>query len=102
MKITQGKWEYHYDGHGGIYIQTQEKQIGYVSNTEEQEANARLIVLASQMLEALKQAKSIICTLKLSMCVHPDCTEGSEFDDLTTTAQEFEDEIEQLIKKTTE
>ena len=33
------------------------------------------------------------------MLVHPDCEEGSEFDDYTTSAQETENQIEELINK---
>jgi hypothetical protein len=33
------------------------------------------------------------------MLAHPDCTEGSEFDDFTTSAQETEDEIQNYIEK---
>jgi hypothetical protein len=36
------------------------------------------------------------------MLAHPDCVEGSEFDDYTNLAEEVENEIEALIKKTTE
>ena len=33
------------------------------------------------------------------MLAHPDCQEGSEFDDFTTLAQETEDELEDYIEK---
>jgi len=62
-------------------------------------ANAQLIASAPDLLEALQVAKDTICSLKLSMNVHPDCTEGSEFDDYTSTAQEVEDQIEMVLKK---
>lgn len=55
-----------------------------------------------EILEALTEAKRTICALKLSLMAHPDCTEGSEFDDMTTRLQEMEDEIESLLKKATE
>ena len=51
------------------------------------------------MKKTLKKAKRTIASLKLAMLAHPDCTAGSEFDDLTTTAQEVEDELEKLIKQ---
>jgi hypothetical protein len=51
------------------------------------------------MKKTLKKAKRTIASLKLAMLAHPDCTAESEFDDLTTTAQEVEDELEKLIKQ---
>lgn len=65
-------------------------------------ANAKLISNALEILCKLEEARQTIATLKRSMLVHPDCEEGSEFDDLTSSAQEIEDEIESLIKDTTE
>ena len=50
------------------------------------------------LIDLLLKAKSTICSLKLSMLAHPDCTEGSEFDDYTSLAQETEDELENYIK----
>lgn len=54
-----------------------------------------------EMLEMLEKAKSTLGVLRRSITAHPDCTEGSEFDDLTDMAQEIEDRIEELIKKAT-
>ena len=51
------------------------------------------------LIDLLLKAKSTICSLKLSMLAHPDCTEGSEFDDYTSLAQETEDELENYINK---
>jgi hypothetical protein len=51
----------------------------------------------AELVEMLKEAKSMIGKLRRSMSVHPDCTIGSEFDDYTTDAQNLEDEIESLI-----
>ena len=51
----------------------------------------------AELVDALKEAKSMIGKLRCSMSVHPDCTIGSEFDDYTTDAQNLEDEIESLI-----
>lgn len=48
----------------------------------------------AELVEMLKEAKSMIGKLRRSMSVHPDCTVGSEFDDYTTDAQNLEDEIE--------
>ena len=48
-----------------------------------------------------KEAKKVIQSLKLSMLAHPDCTDGSEFDDYATTAQDIEFEIELIIKEAT-
>lgn len=47
----------------------------------------------------LRKANKVIQSLKLSMLVHPDCENGSEFDDLTSTAQEMEDEINEFLSK---
>jgi hypothetical protein len=68
----------------------------------EEHANALLISKALDLLEELDKARQIIRSLKLSMLGHPDCTYNSEFDDLTTKAQQSEDEIEKLIKEATE
>lgn len=51
-----------------------------------------------ELVEALRNASNVIQRLKLSMLVHPDCVEDSEFDGLTSTAQETEDKIENLLK----
>lgn len=52
---TPGPWESSgYDGHGGITINSDARQIGYASMCREQEANARLIAAAPDLLEALK------------------------------------------------
>lgn len=50
------------------------------------------------LLQLLLKAKKTICSLKLSMLAHPDCEEGSEFDDFTSLAQDTEDEIDDYIK----
>ena len=51
----------------------------------------------TELVEKLKEAKSMIGKLRRSISVHPDCTIGSEFDDYTTDAQNLEDEIDSLI-----
>ena len=53
------------------------------------------------MFEALKKAKSTISRLQSSMMAHPDCTEGSEFEDYVYLAQDNIEEIEELLKKAT-
>lgn len=68
---------------------------------DEVSRNFKLIASAPKLLDALQDAIKLICSLKLSMLAHPDCTEGSEFDDYTSSAQEFEDAAEALIKKAT-
>jgi hypothetical protein len=52
----------------------------------------------AELVDALKEAKSMIGKLRRSMSVHPECIIGSEFDDYTSNAQNLEDEIESLIK----
>ena len=51
----------------------------------------------AELVEMLKEAKSMIGKLRRSISVHPDCTIGSEFDDYTSDAQNLENEIESLI-----
>lgn len=52
-------------------------------------------------LQLIVDAKNMICELKLSMMAHPDHTEGSEFDDYTSLAQEMEDSLAAFIKTET-
>lgn len=66
----------------------------------------RCEMLPSQLLNELSnvsgiliEARGCISSLKRSILVHPDCTEGSEFDDYSSYAQEVEDKIESLIQK---
>lgn len=54
-----------------------------------------------EIVEMLKKAKSTIGRLRLSMSVHPDCEENSEFADYVDLADEQEQEIELIIKKVT-
>ena len=69
---------------------------------KESHANGLLISKAHEMLEMLERAKVELSRIKCSMMAHPDCTEGSEFDDYTSSAQDVENNIEQLIKEATE
>jgi hypothetical protein len=87
----------------GLGVENIDKVVISVwGNDEEAKANALLISKALDLLEELDKARQIIRSLKLSMLGHPDCTYNSEFDDLTTKAQQSEDEIEKLIKEATE
>lgn len=54
-----------------------------------------------QAVSTLKEARVVIAKLKRSMLAHPDCEDGSEFDDMTATAQQMEDKIDNLIKEIT-
>ena len=49
----------------------------------------------------LKEKKKTICRLRLSMSVHPDCKEGSEFADYVDLADSTEIHLEQLLTKIT-
>jgi hypothetical protein len=50
-----------------------------------------------EMREILNEARTVIARMKRSMLVHPDHKEGSEFDDLTTSAQEIENQIGEYL-----
>lgn len=118
FKGTKGRWEIEghpyfdeEDGYVGAYnITTQNREQTVTAipayefwgqTIETAKANALLISKAPEMLEMLEKAMIELSRIKLSMLAHPDCTVGSEFDDYTTSAQECEDEIEQLIKEAT-
>lgn len=58
--------------------------------------------LKEKMLEMLNKARVELSKIRHSMMAHPDCIEGSEFDDYTTSTQKCEDEIEQVIKEAKE
>jgi hypothetical protein len=108
FKFTKGKWTSFkpQDGNGFVYVNNEYLTTGTIATCygdgEEPQANALLISKAPDLLEELDKARQIIRSLKLSMLGHPDCTYNSEFDDLTTKAQQYEDEIEKLIKGATE
>ncbi len=53
-----------------------------------------------EMRELLDESKKQLSRLKSSMLSHPDCTEGSEFDDYTSLSQDLENEIQELLNKT--
>jgi hypothetical protein len=54
--------------------------------------------MSKELEELLADAAKTIGSLKRSMMAHPDCEEGSEFDDYTSTAQEMEDKIETYLR----
>ena len=52
-----------------------------------------------KLVEMLKKSKSTISRISLSMNVHPDCQENSEFADYVDLAIETESEIDELLKQ---
>jgi len=77
----------------------------YGHNDENIRMNAELIAdafnvanetnkLPSELREERDELKKRMQSLVLSMSAHPDCTEGSEFDDLSSLAQELINKIE--------
>ena len=48
--------------------------------------------------ELLKESRNRLQSLMLSMLAHPDCTEGSEFDDMTSLAQYLIDKIDKELE----
>src|SRR5699024_7400870 len=50
------------------------------------------------MKKLLKDSRNRLQSLMLSMLAHPDCTEGSEFDDMTSSAQEMIDKIDEKLE----
>lgn len=72
---------------------------------EEAKANAELIadtfntanetqLLPSELQEQRDELLKTLQSLVLSMAAHPDCTKGSEFDDLSSLAQELINKID--------
>jgi hypothetical protein len=91
-EYTKGPWEIRYLSGIDMEIVSNEGSIckfnGYShsielmnENEEKERANAQLIAAAPLLLKALE-------SMSLSMCAHPDCTEGSEFEDMVSTAEE--------------
>lgn len=68
---------------------------------EEHNANVAVVLKAPELLEKLLAAKYTLASLRRSITAHPDCEEGSEFDDMSSTAQRLENEIENLINEAT-
>lgn len=56
----------------------------------------------NEEIDLLFKARRTISRMKLSMLAHPDCTEGSEFDDFTTKAEEVQDQITDYLETLTE
>lgn len=54
---------------------------------------------AVEMFNLLKKSITEISRIKGSMMAHPDCTNGSEFEDYVNSAYDFECEIKELINK---
>lgn len=114
FKGTKGGWKYYHElGDNKIISVNHQFIISNLTGTglfvtspntnpHHKEANALLISKAPEMLEMLERAKVELSRIKCSMMAHPDCTEGSEFDDYTSSAQDVENDIEQLIKEATE
>ena len=105
FKGTPGPWHYQEGADAYTHIVRPDQHPGRIlfhgpqCSGLEYESNLRLASSAPDLLEALKEAKKMICSLKLSMNVHPDCESGSEFDDFTLRAQEVEDKIQSVINK---
>lgn len=88
------KYGPHYDSKNLLDFEGVGKEAAYY--------NAQLASCSLEMFESLKQARSTISRLQSSIMAHPDCTQGSEFDDYTNLAQDNIQRIEQILKKATE
>ena len=104
-KFTKGKWKINTpnDSNGYQVIKCEDGLniatcFGVLERTI---PNAKLIESAPEMFEMLKEKKKTICRLRLSMSVHPDCKEGSEFADYVDLADSTEIHLEQLLTKIT-
>lgn len=105
FKGTKGPWmvnpeHQNYNGNKAMEI-NYGKDGECVAEIVHNKHDAQLISKAPELFEMLNAAKYRLGSLRRSMTVHPDCVEGSEFDDLTDIAQELEDEIEALLKEAT-
>lgn len=107
FKGTKGSWVKTTDGEANFSgISTKKNWLMRIQQNgeksiEEQDANAKLIATAPELLEALIKAKSTISRLKNSMRTHPDCEANSEFEDYVSLAEQQQDEIVELINKAT-
>lgn len=107
FKGTPGPWSVEVASLNGIEVTTEHEitVCDIIADNEDdlltyvEWNNARLIAAAPNLLDALQEATQLICSLKLSMMAHPDCTDCSEFDDYTSSAQEFEDKAQKVIAK---
>lgn len=51
-----------------------------------------------KMKHLLIETTKVLGMLKRSMMAHPDCEEGSEFDDFTDTAESQEEKVNEFLK----
>ena len=49
------------------------------------------------MKDLLKESRDILQSLMISMLDHTDCTEGSEIDDMTSSAQKIINKIDERL-----
>lgn len=54
----------------------------------------------SELKELLRETTTKLAMLRRSMTAHPDCEEGSEFDDFTSTAAVQEAKVNIFLNKT--
>jgi len=59
--------------------------------------NIENVIYVESAKRILADARLTINRMKLSMMAHPDHTDGSEFDGLTTDAQDMENEISEYL-----
>jgi hypothetical protein len=81
---TPGPWKAMMDKNGIVHIcpnAIYEHNICEVIESPTSLSNARLIAAAPLLLKALE-------SMSLSMRAHPDYTEGSEFEDMVSTAED--------------
>lgn len=81
-----------------------EQILPYIKEAMEIYANDQTTQLREdhkRLRKGLKSAFNTISRLRRSMSAHPDCEEGSEFEDYVSLAKQEEYTIEQLIEGTT-
>ena len=103
FKGTKGNWEFvntELSDFKLITVISEKEVIAHINSEKSTRiANAKLISKAPELLQKLNESRIQLSQLRRSMSVHPDCTEGSEFDDFTNSSQELENEIQLLIKE---
>lgn len=103
FKGTKGEWYRMNAKQMGVpFIVASGNETLFQVYGDDAENNAKLITAAPEMFEMLKQAKTTISRLGLSMSAHPDYEVDSEFYDYVDLADEKETEIEQLLTKITQ
>lgn len=103
FKGTKGEWYKMKANRLGVpFIIASGNETIFQCYGEDAESNSNLVMAAPEMFEMLKEAKSTIQSLRLSMSAHPDCEENSEFADYVNLADEKETKIEQLLTKITQ